>query len=185
MFQPYAQLFPPPDQWSTQAILGFTLSDPLLLTVGEPPCLVMLCPKSPRRDKVCPLYRVRNWGCTNILQTPQKPYGPVENIYSTSSSKNKEIWTAESFSTAHTSFNTKEIKGVTWFQTNLSLDVQSVQRMFQEWKGVTWNKSFKPLCIHSYTNSIATVCGLTTEIFYYKGNERCYSLGNQTISFDF
>jgi hypothetical protein len=75
------------------------------------------------------------------------------------------------------SLNTKEIKGVTWFQTNLSLDVQSVQRMFQEWKGVTWNKSFKPLCIHSYTNSIATVCGLTTEIFYYKRKWKVLQFG--------
>jgi len=92
----------PPDQWSTQAILGFTLSDPFLLTVGKPPCLVILCPKSPRRDKVCPLYRVRNWGCTNIFQTPQKLYRHVKNAYSTSPFKNEEIWTASSFTIAHT-----------------------------------------------------------------------------------
>jgi hypothetical protein len=84
-----------------KAILGFTLSDPFLLTVGKPPCLVILCPKSPRRDKVCPLYRVRNWGCTNMLQTPQKLYGHVKNAYSTSPLKNEDSWTASSFTIAH------------------------------------------------------------------------------------
>jgi hypothetical protein len=35
--------------------------------VGNPICLVMLCLISVRRDKVCPLYRVRNWNNTNRL----------------------------------------------------------------------------------------------------------------------
>jgi len=59
-----------------QVFLVFGLS---LLVVGNPVCLVLLCLISARRDKVCPLYRVRNWSDTNTLQTPQKLSGPLEN----------------------------------------------------------------------------------------------------------
>jgi hypothetical protein len=50
-----------------------------LLIVGNSVCLVLLCLISMRRDKVCPLYRVRNWSNTNHLQPLQKPYGPLGN----------------------------------------------------------------------------------------------------------
>ena len=50
-----------------------------LLVVGNPVCLVLLCLISARRDKVCPLYRVRNYGDTNLSQAPQKPSGPLED----------------------------------------------------------------------------------------------------------
>jgi len=50
-----------------------------LLMVGNSVCLVLLCLISARRDKVCPLYRVRNWRNTNHLQPLQKLYGPLGN----------------------------------------------------------------------------------------------------------
>jgi len=40
-----------------------------LLVVGNPVCLVLLCLIPARRDKVCPLYRVRNWSDTNTTKT--------------------------------------------------------------------------------------------------------------------
>ena len=56
---------------------------PFLLIVGNLLCLVLLCLISARRDKVCPQYRVRNWSCTNTLQTPQKLSGPLGNSCTT------------------------------------------------------------------------------------------------------
>jgi len=53
------------------------------LVVGNAVCLVLLCLISARRDKVCPLYRVWNWSDTNALQTPQKPYRPLEDMHMT------------------------------------------------------------------------------------------------------
>jgi len=51
---------------------------------------------------------------------------------------------------------------------------KNVSRM----KGVTWNKSFKPLCIHSCINSIAAFCSPMKVVSYYRDfplNKRCYS----------
>ena len=48
-----------------------------LLTVENLLCLVLLCLIPARRDKVCPLYRNRNYGDTNLLQWPQKLSGPL------------------------------------------------------------------------------------------------------------
>jgi len=78
-------------QWSMQAILRSPFSGSILLTVGNVHCLVILWQKSARRDKVCPQYRVRNWTCTNDIQTPCKLYGPLEITSSTLPFKNDEI----------------------------------------------------------------------------------------------
>jgi hypothetical protein len=42
----------------------------------------MLCLIPARRDKVCPQYRVRNWGDTNTLQPQQKVCRVVQNTFS-------------------------------------------------------------------------------------------------------
>ena len=88
----------PQYQWSTQVMF----SDSLLLTVGNLLCLVILWQKSARRDKVCPQYRVRNWTCTNDLQTPKEKYGPLGNACSTCPFKNNKIWTVRFSTMDHT-----------------------------------------------------------------------------------
>ena len=50
-----------------------------LLVVGNLLCLVMLWLISARRDKVCPLYRVRNWNTKDAVHTPKKLYQHVKN----------------------------------------------------------------------------------------------------------
>lgn len=54
-----------------------------LLTVENLLCLVLLCLIPARRDKVCPLYRNRNYRNTNLLWWPQKLSGPLETSSTT------------------------------------------------------------------------------------------------------
>jgi len=49
--------------------------------VGNPLCLVMLWPFCMRRDKWCPLYRVRNFCDTNHFQSSHKLSGSMEGSF--------------------------------------------------------------------------------------------------------
>jgi len=76
-----------------QFVRVFRLS---LHVVGNPCCLVLLWQISARRDKQCPLYRVRNICDTNHLQSFCKLYHHLEGIVPTSEHqkliKNSENW---------------------------------------------------------------------------------------------
>ena len=52
--------------------------------LGNLLCLVMLCQKSMRRDKVCPQYRVFFWCDTNTVHTLQKLSGPLDTSHTMS-----------------------------------------------------------------------------------------------------
>ena len=77
----------------------------------------MLCLISTRRDKVCPLYRVRNWDDTNTLQPPRKLCGPLENSCTTSLpdfwAKMVRFWPCNSKNTAQ-AFKPRLFASLSW-----------------------------------------------------------------------